>query len=104
MSNKKTQTFGESQVLLEDKVQEPRKARVLLLNDDYTSMDFVVRILLEVFYKTIDEATAIMLKVHEKGQGECGVYPIEVAETKVSQVHGKARSEGFPLRCMVEII
>lgn len=83
-------------------IKEPRHCRVLLHNDDYTTMDFVVEILCTVFRKNQDEAVAIMLAVHEKGRGDCGVYPAEVAETKVSIVHGRARAAGFPLRCSLE--
>lgn len=87
---------------LEDDVQVPKQFKVLLLNDDYTTMDFVVRILKEVFKKSEVEAISIMRTVHEEGKGVCGVYPAELAETKVSIVHARARSEGFPLRCVME--
>lgn len=83
-------------------VREPRRFRVLLHNDDYTTMEFVIEILMSIFRKTPDEATAIMLAVHERGLGTCGVYAEEVAETKVAQVHAKARKAGFPLRCSME--
>ncbi len=83
-------------------VAEPRLYRVLLHNDDYTTMEFVVIILMEVFRKTGDEATAIMLAVHKRGMGQCGVYPLEVAETKVAEVHRRAREANFPLRCTLE--
>lgn len=83
-------------------VREPRQYRVLLHNDDYTTMDFVIEILMSVFGKKIDEATLIMMSVHEKGMGTCGVYTEEVAETKVAQVHDRARKAGFPLRCSME--
>lgn len=102
MSNKQTGTQGGTEVVIKEKLREPQKARVLLLNDDYTSMDFVVRVLMDVFRKTYHEAMDIMLHVHEHGQGVCGVYPIEIAETKVTVVHARARAEGFPLRCAVE--
>ena len=85
-----------------DEVKEPRKFRVLLHNDDYTTMDFVIMILMNVFHKNKAEATRIMLSVHEKGVGECGVFPAEVAETKVELVHSLARKEGFPLRSSME--
>ncbi|NPA95462.1 MAG: ATP-dependent Clp protease adapter ClpS [Thermodesulfobacteria bacterium] len=85
-------------------VKEPPKFRVLLHNDDYTTMDFVVKILEEVFHKSPAEATAIMLHVHHKGVGECGVYPAEIAETKVDTVHAKARAAGFPLLATMEEI
>lgn len=90
------------EVLAEVDLREPRHCRVLLHNDDYTTMEFVVEILCTVFHKTQDEAVTIMLAVHERGRGDCGVYPAEVAETKVSIVHGKARAAGFPLRCSLE--
>lgn len=83
-------------------VREPRRYRVLLHNDDYTTMEFVIDILIGIFDKGFDEATAIMLAVHEKGLGVCGVYTEEVAETKVAQVHDRARKAGFPLRCSME--
>jgi Uncharacterized conserved protein len=83
-------------------VREPRRFRVLLHNDDYTTMEFVIDILIGIFEKGVDEATAIMLAVHEKGLGICGVYTEEMAETKVAQVHDRARKAGFPLRCSME--
>lgn len=89
-------------VLAEVEFKEPPHYRVILHNDDYTTMDFVVEILCTVFHKSQEEAIRIMLAVHEKGQCECGIYPAEVAETKVSIVHGKARAAGFPLRCSLE--
>ncbi len=88
--------------LLEDDVREPKQYRVLLHNDDYTTMEFVIAILMEVFRKTMQQSTAIMLSVHEEGVGECGVFTAEVAETKVAVVHARARKEGFPLRCSME--
>ena len=84
------------------KAREPRRYRVLLHNDDYTTMEFVVEVLVSIFRKTPDEAMAIMLAVHEQGLGSCGVYTEEVAETKVGQVHDRARKAGFPLRCSME--
>jgi ATP-dependent Clp protease adaptor protein ClpS len=83
-------------------LREPRRFRVLLHNDDYTTMDFVIDILMNVFGKGFEEATAIMLAVHERGLGACGVFTEEVAETKVAQVRDKARRAGFPLRCSME--
>lgn len=76
--------------------------RVLLHNDDYTTMEFVVEILVHIFHKSIEDATRIMLNVHEKGIGVCGVYTYEVAETKVDTVHSIARDHGFPLKCSME--
>lgn len=92
----------ESGVTLEEELKEPSMYRVLLHNDDYTTMDFVVKILEEVFHKTQEESVAIMLSVHEKGVGVCGVYPKEIAEFRVSQVAGRAQLAGFPLRCTME--
>jgi ATP-dependent Clp protease adaptor protein ClpS len=89
-------------VALEQELREPGQYRVLLHNDDYTTVEFVVAILMTVFRKNMSEAKAITLAVHEKGRGECGVYPAEVAETKVAVVHSKARAAGFPLRCSLE--
>ena len=67
-------------------------------NDDYTSMEFVVEVLEMVFRKSPTEASRIMLNIHFKGMGTCGVYPLEIAETKVGRVHSLARSRGFPLK------
>jgi len=86
---------------LED-VREPSMYRVLLHNDDYTSMEFVVDILQFVFNKSMEQATLIMLKVHNEGIGLCGVYTYEVAETKVGAVETLARENGFPLKCSME--
>ena len=88
--------------MLDLEVREPKKYRVLLHNDDYTTMEFVVGILQTIFHKTLEEAQAIMLLIHEKGIGMCGVFTAEVAETKVVQVHDRARKAGFPLRCSME--
>ncbi|MUM78336.1 ATP-dependent Clp protease adapter ClpS [Pseudodesulfovibrio sp. F-1] len=86
----------------EREVREPRKYKVLLHNDDYTTMDFVVEVLVRVFHKNEAQATAIMLAVHNQGFGVCGTYTAEVAETKVDMVHRLARSAGFPLKCSME--
>ena len=83
-------------------LQEPPHYRVVLHNDDYTPMDFVVAILCAVFHKSREDAVRVMLAVHEQGRGDCGIYPAEIAETKISIVHGKARASGFPLRCSLE--
>lgn len=87
---------------LEEQLQEPRQFKVLLHNDDYTTMDFVVEVLMSIFGKSEAEALAIMLNVHEKGIGVCGIYTAEVAETKVHLVHQLARKKSFPLRCSME--
>jgi ATP-dependent Clp protease adaptor protein ClpS len=83
-------------------VKEPPLYKVLLLNDDYTTMEFVVKVLMYVFHKTSEEATRIMLSVHRVGVGVCGRYPFEVAETKVDTVESLARENGFPLKCVME--
>lgn len=83
-------------------VREPPMYRVLLHNDDYTTMDFVVEILMLVFNKSPEEAVNIMLNIHRKGIGLCGVYTYEVSETKVETVHAIAREHGFPLKCTME--
>lgn len=93
---------GDSQCLVEGKLQEPERYVVLLHNDNYTSMEFVVSILCDIFRKSVDEATTIMLRVHEKGVGQCGVYTFEIAEAKVMSVERRARAAGFPLRCTME--
>jgi ATP-dependent Clp protease adaptor protein ClpS len=76
--------------------------KVLMLNDDYTPMEFVVDVLQHIFQKTRDEATKIMLHVHQKGVGVCGVYTYEVAETKVTQTVDYARKNQHPLQCTLE--
>ena len=92
----------ESGVVLEEELKEPAMYRVILHNDDYTTMDFVVMVLMEIFRKTADEAETIMLEVHEKGTGLCGVYPKEIAEFRVGQVLRRANEAGFPLLCTME--
>ena len=83
-------------------VEEPPRYKVMLLNDDYTTMEFVVEVLVYVFQKSPEDATRIMLNVHHKGVGICGVYPFEIAETKVNTVETLARENGFPLKCIME--
>ncbi|MGE4560619.1 MAG: ATP-dependent Clp protease adapter ClpS [Desulfobulbus sp.] len=83
-------------------LQEPPLYKVLLHNDDYTTMDFVVMILQAVFHKNTEEATRIMLNVHHQGIGIAGVYTREIAETKVALVHQMAKQHQFPLRCSLE--
>jgi ATP-dependent Clp protease adaptor protein ClpS len=84
------------------KVEKPPMYRVMLLNDDYTTMEFVVEVLVYVFQKSAEEATRIMLNVHRSGVGICGIYPYEVAETKVNTVETLARENQFPLKCIME--
>ena len=86
----------------DQEVDEPPMYKVMLLNDDYTTMEFVVEILVYVFQKSAEEATRIMLNVHRSGVGVCGIYPFEIAETKVETVDNLARENGFPLKCIME--
>ncbi len=88
----------------EDIVQfrEPRLYKVLLLNDDYSSMDFVIQILMQIFHHSYEKAMDIMMKVHEQGKGLCGVYTYEIAETKVAHVRKMAKEAKFPLRAVME--
>ena len=82
--------------------RRPNMYRVLLLNDDYTPMEFVVAVLKKYFNKGPEEATRIMLHVHQHGVGECGVFTYEIAETKVTQVMDYARKHQHPLQCIME--
>lgn len=84
------------------KTRKPTMYKVLMLNDDYTPMEFVVHVLERFFYKSRDQATQIMLNVHRRGVGVCGVYTYEVAETKVTQVMDLARQNQHPLQCTIE--
>lgn len=102
MAKSSNEPMRESSVLTRQDVEKPRMFRVLLHNDDYTTMDFVVSVLMEVFNKNMDDAVRIMLAVHNEGVGQCGVYTAEIAETKVAMVHSRARSAEFPLRCTME--
>ena len=83
-------------------LQEPKMYRVILHNDHYTTMDFVVEVLMLVFHKPAAEATKIMLDVHQKGAGRCGVYTYDIASTKVTLVHNMAKRREFPLKCSLE--
>ncbi len=104
MSDRRWRTDHENELEVQERsaLKRPRLYRVLLHNDDYTTMEFVVRVLMEVFRKSQDEATHIMLHVHTKGLGVCGVYTREIAETKVAQVEDLARKEEHPLLCTME--
>jgi ATP-dependent Clp protease adaptor protein ClpS len=82
--------------------KQPPRFRVFLLNDDYTTMDFVVYILETIFHKSPAEAAQVMLHVHRKGIGLAGVYTREIAETKISSVHNLAEQHEFPLKCVME--
>lgn len=97
MATKKSLEFDDELALA-----EPQLYKVLLLNDDYSSMDFVVDILMTIFHKSYAESEKIMLEVHQKQRGLCGIYPFEIAETKVAQVTKISREQGFPLKAIME--
>ena len=102
MAGTERRTDGEILERTRQETKKPELFKVLLLNDDYTTMDFVVEILENVFNKAPAEAYRIMMAVHTQGQGLCGVYPFDVAETKVATVVDLARGNGFPLRAAME--
>ena len=85
-----------------EKTSYPKQFKVILLNDDYTSMDFVVAILETIFRKSPAESVQIMLSIHKKGTGLAGIYPKEIAEAKIEAVHSRAKDAGYPLRCTLE--
>ena len=103
MTNK-TQKQQDEDLLVADRedVASPKMFKVMLLNDDYTSMDFVVDILEQIFGKSPTEAVQIMMAVHKSGQGLCGIYAKQIAETKILQVHNEADRASFPLKCIME--
>ena len=102
MAGTDRQTDGEILERTRQETKKPELFKVLLLNDDYTTMEFVVDVLESIFNKQPAEAFRIMMAVHTQGKGLCGVYPHEVAETKVSTVEERARANGFPLRAAME--
>lgn len=85
----------------ETKVKVPKKFKVLLHNDDYTTMEFVVHVLQRFFKKTIEEANGIMLSIHHEGVGVCGVYTYEVAETLAQKINRYSKDNGHPLKCSI---
>jgi ATP-dependent Clp protease adaptor protein ClpS len=102
MSPRKPEESGGAAIDEEVELKEPPKMAVLLHNDDYTTMEFVIEVLIRFFRRTPEEAVKIMLSVHEKGSGVAGIYPAEIAETKVSQVTEYALAQGYPLRVTCE--
>jgi len=84
------------------KPKKPSQFKVLMLNDDYTPMEFVVLVLKRVFHMDLEQATRVMLHVHQKGVGVCGIFPYEIAETKVNQVMDFAKENQHPLQCTLE--
>jgi ATP-dependent Clp protease adaptor protein ClpS len=99
---RKPEESGGAAVEEDLEVKEPPKLAVLLHNDDYTTMEFVIEVLIRIFKRTPEESVKIMLSVHERGSGVAGIYPSEIAETKVNQVSEYAKASGFPLRATTE--
>ncbi len=105
MAGKKQDTDnGEAGVATKTRTstKKPAPYKVLMLNDDYTPMEFVVHVLQNIFKMSLDDATRVMMHVHQKGVGVCGIFTYEVAETKVNQVIDYARSNQHPLQCTLE--
>ncbi len=102
MAGTDRRTDGEVLERTRQETRQPQLYKVLLLNDDYTTMEFVVEVLESIFNKQPAEAFRIMMAVHTQGKGLCGLYPHEVAETKVEAVVARARDNGFPLRAAME--
>lgn len=101
-NNNGTEIQFDEDVLLDNEVKEPRLFKVLMHNDNYTTMEFVITLLVDIFHKDAEQAANIMLSIHQKGIGLCGIYTHEVAETKISQVHDKAKQASFPLKATLE--
>lgn len=97
-TKKSSKTFAESKIML----KEPDLYKVVMLNDNYTTMEFVVDVLIDIFGKSEAEARKIMLAVHKQGRGVAGIYVYDIAISKVEQVEKRAKSKGFPLKCVVE--
>jgi len=87
-----------------EKTKEPEQYKVILLNDHYTTMEFVVEVLMMIFHKDIEDSYRIMLDVHKKGRGIVGVYTWDIAVTKMEQVHSAAAANDYPLKCIAEPI
>jgi len=104
--SKKEDTFWDSQSLVfaenEQQLKEPSMYKVLLINDDYTPMDFVIDVLVRFFRMNEEQATQVMMNVHTRGKGVCGVFTHEIAETKMLQVNQYAKKNEHPLLCVIE--
>lgn len=93
---------AKDELALELEIPKPKMSKVIMLNDDYTAMAFVIDILRIVFSKNTKEAESIMLKIHNEGSGICGIYPYDIAQTKAKIARDKSKEAGFPLRIVVE--
>ena len=96
------QNLPEGDVKNDQEIRERKMYRVVLHNDDYSTMDFVIEVLISIFHKPAADATRIMLDVHKKGLGICGVYTYDIAATRVARVHQLAKKREFPLKCSLE--
>ena len=96
------QNLPEGDVKNVQEIRGPKMYRVILHNDDYSTMDFVIEVLISIFHKPAADATRIMLDVHKKGMGICGVYTYDIAVTRVARVHQLAKKREFPLKCSLE--
>ena len=95
-------TSGKKKKKSESRVKEPKQYRVIMLNDDFTSMDFVVGILVDIFHKDPISAEQLMMQVHKGGRATVGVYPYDIAVTKTTMAMDRAKEQGFPFRMLVE--
>ena len=102
MTAEKPEILEETTTDIEEETTEPPEYKVLLHNDDFTTKAFVVELLMAVFNRSLEEATRLMWQVHRNGIGVCGIYPLEVAETKIIQSTALARDNGFPLKLTLE--
>ena len=102
MSDFSTKKSSKSSIKTERLLKEPDLYKVVMLNDNYTTMDFVVEILIDIFGKTEAEARKIMLAIHKQGRGTAGIYVYDIAVSKIAQVDEAAKKKGFPLKCIVE--
>lgn len=102
MANAAYDNDSEVLEITRQEIKEPSKYKVLMLNDDYTTMEFVIDVLRHIFGHSAVQATSIMLSIHNSGQGLCGVFAKDIAEAKINQVHNAARAKGFPLKCEME--
>jgi ATP-dependent Clp protease adaptor protein ClpS len=100
--SEKTRRDAQGDTAVRERTEEPRRYKVLLLNDHYTSMEFVVWVLMEIFRHTQASATRVMLGIHRSGVGVAGVYTKEIADTRIEEVHEAARAAGHPLQAILE--